>query len=89
MITVDFSDFKINLKYGTKVVEVTVDPDNMVESLRSLIKEKLGLNEGDAYTMKKNGVALDGSITINAAGIKAGETVTIDYGEISIKVKTP
>jgi hypothetical protein len=53
-----------------------------------LIKEKFGLDEGDAYTMSKSGVPLsDGTKTIKAAGIKSGETILIDYAEITIKVK--
>jgi phage gp45-like len=40
--------------------------------------------------MSKAGVPItDTSVTIRAAGIHAGETIVIDYGEISIKVKKP
>jgi hypothetical protein len=59
MLTVDFTDFKIKLKYGSKVEEVTVDPDNLVESLKDTIKEKFGISQEDSYSIKKNGVAIE------------------------------
>jgi hypothetical protein len=59
MLTVDFTDFKIKLKYGAKVEEVTVDPDNLVESLKDTIKEKFGISQEDSYSIKKNGVAIE------------------------------
>jgi alcohol dehydrogenase YqhD (iron-dependent ADH family) len=89
MLTVDFSEFKITVKYGDKSELVTIDPDNLVESIREIVKEKFAIDEGDAYQFKKAGTVIDGTKTIRDAGIKAGDTITIDYGEISIKVKTP
>jgi hypothetical protein len=91
IINVDYTVIKVTLKsdHGHKTAEVEVDPDNLVESLRTKAQEKLGINEDSDYEMKSHGHVLHTEETIHKAGIKNGDVIHIDFKQISIKVKLP
>jgi hypothetical protein len=62
VLTADFNTISIKVKLGTKTLDIDVDPDNKVESIKAAIKEKEP--EVGAYTLKKGETTLDLQKTI-------------------------
>jgi hypothetical protein len=85
-VTADFSSIQVHVKIGAQTLDIDVDPDNKVSTIREKVTAKLGADLG-AYTLKKGATVLDLEQTIYAAGIRAGETITADYNSISITVE--
>jgi hypothetical protein len=84
-LTADFNTISIKVKLGTKTLDIDVDPDNKVETIKTAIKEKEP--EAGAYTLKKGETTLDLQKTIYAAGIRAGSTITADFNSIKVTVE--
>jgi hypothetical protein len=71
---------------GTQTIQVDVDPDNKVSTIKAAIKEKTQI-EATRYTLKIGTVVLDDNKSIYASGITVGSVITADYSSITIKVE--
>jgi hypothetical protein len=89
VIVVDYTVITIKVKIGTyesaRTVDIQVDPDNKVSTIKDALKEKEGVAQ-TSITLKKDGAVMDGEKTINGAGLKEGSTITADFKTISITV---
>jgi hypothetical protein len=86
VIVADFNTINISVKMGTQTIQVDVDPDNKVSTIKAAIKEKTQI-EATRYTLKIGTVVLDDNKSIYASGITVGSVITADYSSITIKVE--
>jgi len=85
LITADYNVITVKVDIDDKIVEVSVDPDNTIQTIKDQIKQKEGLEGG--YKLVKGGEVLEDTKTIADAGIKSGQTITADFKSIGIKIK--
>jgi hypothetical protein len=52
-LVVDYTVISIKVKIGTKTLNLTVDPDNQVSTIKDAIKEKENVPK-DSITLKKS-----------------------------------
>lgn len=84
-LNMDYGNISITVSVNGKSIPLTVDPDNLVSTIRTELKTNQGV-EGE-FKLTLAGAEVVETKTINAAGIKAGSTLVVDYNIISIKVK--
>jgi hypothetical protein len=86
IIDVDHTEISVNVKTPSgEVVEVTIDPDNKVKTIKDKVKAKKGI-EITGYHLKLDEKTLDDEKTIAKEGIYPSAELTMDYKEISIIV---
>jgi predicted small secreted protein len=84
-ITADYTAIKVKVDIDGKIVEVSVDPDNLVKTIKDAIKQKEGIDGG--YKLIKGGAILDETKTISESGLKGGSTIVADFNSITINIK--
>jgi regulator of extracellular matrix RemA (YlzA/DUF370 family) len=82
VVTADYNVITVKVDIDDKVVEVSVDPDNLVKTIRDQIKTKEGLDGG--YKLVLGGVALEDTKTIADSGIGNGATIVANFNSIKI-----
>ena len=88
IVVVDYADISINYKIQGRTQNISVDPDNKVQTIRDAIKEKENISI-DGFDLKVSNQVLNSNITIYEAGIRAGSIIEVDYRGISINVQVP
>lgn len=89
-ITVDYDHININVKVpGGNTIKLEVDPDSKVSTIKTKVHEKEITLKLGAFSLKKDGEALDEQKTIYEAGVRNDDTLTADMGSIEITVKLP
>lgn len=86
VIVADFNTIKISVTMGSQTIQLDVDPDNKVSTIKTAIKEKTQI-ESTRYTLKLGTVVLDDNKSIYASGITSGSTITADFKAISIQLE--
>jgi hypothetical protein len=84
-LVVDYNSINIKVNIGTKTIDITVDPDNLVSTIKDAIKEKENVAK-ETITLKKASVPLVDTKTIQASGIVEGTIITADFNSITVKV---
>jgi hypothetical protein len=87
-LVVDYNLINIKVKVGAKTLDMQVDPDNTVSTIKDAVKERENVPK-EAITLRllTNGVkTLYDTTTIQAAGIVEGTIVTADFNSITVKV---
>jgi hypothetical protein len=84
-LVVDYNVINIKVKIGTKTIDISVDPDNQVSTIKDAIKEKENVAK-ETITLKKATQVLVDTQTIQASGIVEGTIITADFNSISVTV---
>lgn len=85
VLTADLSSIAIKVNIDGKLVNVNVDPNDLVKTIKDKIKATEGIDGG--YKLVLAGQALDDTKTIYASGIRKDATVVADFNSISVTVK--
>lgn len=89
VIIADYSEIAVTYTFLGKTVSINVDPDNKVQTIKDLIKQKEQITT-NAFELKIGAtVVTDYEKTIVVTGIQAGAVINVDLTGISITVKGP
>jgi hypothetical protein len=84
-LVVDYNLINIKVRVGAKTIDIQVDPDNQVSTIKDAVKEKEGVPK-DTITLKLGALTLVDTVTIQASNIVEGTIVTADFNSITVKV---
>jgi hypothetical protein len=78
LVVVDMKEITIHYKFLGKTEDISVDPDNEINAIKTAIKEKEGITT-DKFVLMMNNKVLDTTNSIVSAVIRAGTTITVGF----------
>jgi hypothetical protein len=83
IVTADYNSISVTVDIDGKMVQVNVDPDNTIKTIKDAIKAKENI-ETTGYKLVKGGVTLLDTAVISTSGIVSGTTLVADFNSINI-----